>query len=115
MTWYEFNQNNSGGSFDYDGSRGISHKVFIEADSAALANVHANYIGIYFDGCDDGHDCHCCGARWYEVDDGDFYTVPAPPEPGEPFDDSERWNRKWMAGYEYFIHPLEGDFYGAGA
>lgn len=64
--FYQFRQNNSGGSFDFDAGRGISVYVVIEADSAADANLRAELIGIYFDDNYD-IDCECCGARWTEI------------------------------------------------
>jgi hypothetical protein len=65
MSFYTFNQNNSGGGFDRD--EDVSHYVIIEADSAFAANTKAESVGIYFNGCDDGTDCSCCGDRWCEV------------------------------------------------
>jgi len=61
MAFYTFSQNNSGGYFD-----GPEY-VIIEADSASEANTIALEHGIYFDGCQSGHDCSCCGDRWYEA------------------------------------------------
>lgn len=63
--FYTFNQNNSGGSFDFDKNRGITHYVIIEANDPEHANRRAEDIGIYFDGCESGEDCPCCGDRWY--------------------------------------------------
>lgn len=58
--FFTYNQNNSGGSFDG------AHYIIIEADSAQSANKFAeNYTPIYFNGCDSGRDCSCCGDRWY--------------------------------------------------
>lgn len=65
MSFYTFNQNNSGGSFDRD--QNVSHYVIIEADTPSAANTKATSVGIYFNGCDDGTDCRCCGDRWYEA------------------------------------------------
>lgn len=62
--WYEYRQNNSGGHFAY--SDGVSNFVLIEASSVDKANSKAESIGIYFNGCDEGIDCDCCGDRWYE-------------------------------------------------
>lgn len=59
MKFFTYRQNNSGGSFDSDHERGISHFVVIEAQNAAYANYKATEIGI---------DCSCCGDRWYEAD-----------------------------------------------
>lgn len=60
--FYTFNQNNSGGSFIMNDN--VAHFVIIEAESADAANTKAEDIGIYFDGCEKGWDCDCCGDRW---------------------------------------------------
>lgn len=62
--FFTFDQNNSGGSFDYDGERGITHYVIIEAADRHQAVDRAEEIGLYFDGVSDGRDCPCCGDRW---------------------------------------------------
>lgn len=62
---YEFSQNNSGGGFEENDK--ICHTVVIQAGSAKEANKKAEELGVYFDGCDKGLDCSCCGDRWYEV------------------------------------------------
>lgn len=72
LKWFEFNQNNSGGSHDIDAAVGTF--VLVEAANGEAANEKAESIGIYFDGCRDGRDCGCCGDRWYSQysdDDGD--------------------------------------------
>lgn len=63
--WYEYSQNNSGGSFQIDDS--VSVNVLIQATSAKEANNIAEDIGIYFDGISKGYDCSCCGDRWSEA------------------------------------------------
>lgn len=68
MAFFTYDQNSSGGSFITNDS--VAHYVIIEAVNAAHANEIAETIGIYFNGCDDGIDCHCCGDRWYPVQDG---------------------------------------------
>jgi hypothetical protein len=69
--FFEFPQNNSGGSFAIDDEAGIGPRVWIEAETKGLALSRALSIGIYFDGCDSGIDCSCCGDRWSEPwDDG---------------------------------------------
>ncbi len=72
MPFYEFHQNNSGGSFEVDDAHGIGPRVWIEGASVADAITRAETIGIYFDGCAIGRDCPCCGDRWYKPwrDDG---------------------------------------------
>lgn len=61
--FWEFTQNNSGGSFDVDSS--LTHRVVVEAASEEEAIRIGENLGIYFNGCDEGMDCPCCGDRWY--------------------------------------------------
>ena len=72
--FYSFRQNNSGGRFVFDEKDGISVLVVVEADDYEDACRRAENIGIYFDGCQAGIDCPCCGDRWYRPYDGT--TVP---------------------------------------
>jgi hypothetical protein len=65
--FYEYNQNNSGGSFDVD--KEVCHRVYIEADNKDDACFIAQSKGIYFDGVSSGRDCGCCGDRWYPQDE----------------------------------------------
>ncbi len=71
--YYTFNQNNSGGGFEKDQKSGIGVAVIVEALDVDHAIQRAEKIGIYFDGCERGLDCRCCGDRWYRPweDDGD--------------------------------------------
>lgn len=58
--FYHYPQNNSGGSFT-----GKYHHIIIEANSAEQADALAESgTEIYFDGCQTGSDCDCCGDRW---------------------------------------------------
>lgn len=75
--FYLFVQNNSGGQFIVDETEGIGEYVIIEAYSSVEANDIAEKKGIYFNGCDDGVDCSCCGDRWHQVDDSDADDVPS--------------------------------------
>ena len=70
--FFNFNQNNTGGSFDED--EDLDTEVIIEAYDPEDVNNRAREIGIYFDGCSDGRDCGCCGDRWYPVSDNDKGT-----------------------------------------
>jgi epoxyqueuosine reductase QueG len=112
MAFFEFNQNNTGGSFDFDEKRGISHWVIIEAANAQQANERAESIGLYFNGCDDGVDCSCCGDRWYpQYDEKDGTAEPT--IYGEKVERLSKFpqkdfNHKWMKGPEGFIHYLAG-------
>jgi hypothetical protein len=61
--FYSFRQNNSGGFFK-ELENGMFHLI-VEANSAQEANEIAQEQGVYFNGCEDGLDCECCGDRWY--------------------------------------------------
>lgn len=63
MPFFTFSQNNSGGHWQE--SEDLSHHVIIEAMSASEADDKLEAIGGYFDGCESGMDCECCGDRWY--------------------------------------------------
>jgi hypothetical protein len=76
MKWFHYSQNNSGGSFDIDPARGIGPHVWVEAPSIAAANAIAQSKGVYFNGCETGQDCPCCGDRWSEPWDDDGKDVP---------------------------------------
>lgn len=60
--FYCYGQNNSGGVFEI--TNDVTLNVVIEADSPDQADAKAEEIGIYFDGCELGIDCPCCGDRW---------------------------------------------------
>jgi hypothetical protein len=66
MNFYHYRQNNSGGAFIV--SETLCHHLFIEADNEHIANEKAVSLGVYFDGCENGMDCQCCGDRWYTPD-----------------------------------------------
>lgn len=76
MKFYTYRQNNSGG--EWIGPRYIS----IEAESEEAAEKRAPLVGIYFDGCDAGVDCPCCGDRWYRAAEE---SDEPPPRPGSPW------------------------------
>ena len=65
MQWYQYRQNNSGGSYQIDDD--VSILVLIEAPHSVDANAKAQHVGIYFNGCEDGLDCDCCGDRWHKA------------------------------------------------
>lgn len=71
--FYEYKQNNSGGSFDVDDK--LCNRLFIEADSAKIANRIAEGLGCYWNGVDAGLDCECCGDRWTPRSEGDWRCV----------------------------------------
>lgn len=75
--FYEFRQNNTGGSFVGP------VLVIVEASSPAEANeIAQEKSSVYFDGIDQGYDCECCGDRWYRADECDGSDVPS--EYGRP-------------------------------
>lgn len=73
MSFYEFRQNNSGGSW-----QAPAIQLYVEADTPFDANRIAQEEGVYFDGCATGEDCGCCGDRWYPVQASD--ALPMVPE-----------------------------------
>lgn len=86
--FYMFRQNNSGGKYKLPAIH-----VIIEAYSAAEADAIAERNGIYFDGCDLGYDCRCCGERWsrqYCDSDG----TAAPQIQGRDIDPAEDFVKK---------------------
>ncbi len=72
--FYTFCQNNTGGNFEVDAD--VDQYVIIEALTSDHANSIAENIGIYFDGCDAGMDCTCCGDRWDRVDENYAQSTP---------------------------------------
>lgn len=60
--FYQFDQNNSYGIFDVDDK--VCPIIIIEADTESEAIEKGLDLGIYFDGCNKGIDCPCCGDRW---------------------------------------------------
>jgi hypothetical protein len=63
LKFYEYSQNNTGGSFVTDDK--LCHRLFIEANSSTEADEIAEGFGCYWNGVDEGSDCPCCGDRWY--------------------------------------------------
>jgi hypothetical protein len=56
LKWYNFSQNNSGGSFVVD--ENVAEEIFIQAVSADEAIRKAEKF------CDNSDSCECCGDRW---------------------------------------------------
>ena len=74
MKFYKFRQNNSGGSFDVNAD--VTIEVYIEAEDVDMANIKAQEIGIYFDGCNTERDCPCCGDRWEKASESNSFDNP---------------------------------------
>lgn len=105
MAWFHYSQNNSGGGFDFDEAIGITHHVIIEAKDAWLADQRAQFMGLYFDGCDSGMDCSCCGDRWSRAyGDGDE----VPMVYGQPANNYKGWGGWMKDGKEIAVHPISG-------
>jgi len=97
--FFTFGLNNSGGSFDHDAAAGIGCDVCIEAVDAEDALARAEQIGLYFNGCDDGRDCPCCGDRWsYWMENSD--GTEAPEKYGKPL--------KGGWGLPSYVHYIDG-------
>jgi hypothetical protein len=75
MPFFHFPQNNSGGGFHITDK--LAHHVVIEASNAEFANIKLKALGGYFDGCNTGIDCGCCGDRWERVSDSDGQESPS--------------------------------------
>ena len=71
--FYEFTQNNSGGTFVVDDK--VCHRLFVEADNEDEAYSIAKSLGCYWDGVAKGIDCPCCGDRWYSPDKVDIEKI----------------------------------------
>lgn len=107
--FYTYNQNNSGGRFDVDVEKGISHYVIVEARNAEDADFKAERIGLYFNGCDDGRDCSCCGDRWSQQWSEKGDEVPS--VYGSPIKNGlavSEYMLKWIDGPEGYIHYSNG-------
>jgi len=94
--FFTFRQNNSGGNFVHDEKRGIGYAVCVEARDKKDACHLAEDIGLYFNGCDSGIDCSCCGDRWSDWVDGEK----TPGLYGQPIKGS------W--GIPSYVHYLDG-------
>jgi hypothetical protein len=106
VSFYTFNQNNSGGSFEFDKRHGISHYVIVEGDSLADVTAFAERIGLYWDGCENGRDCSCCGDRWSRPWDGEKLDE-VPSIYGEPIGTAKAF--RWMGDRpEGFVHYKDG-------
>lgn len=102
--FYRFFQTNSGGRFIFNAAQGISTEVWIEAMDAAHANSRAEELGIYFDGCEEGRDCSCCGDRWDRADERWTHTTQEEPTTANQF--GIGWAPEDMA--EGYLHRMDG-------
>lgn len=82
MTYYNYRQNNSGGSFSTP-----AINLVVKADSPADADAIALANGVYFDPTFE-IDCDCCGNRWSSAVDGWVSTSDTIPEVSD-------WDDQW--------------------
>ena len=106
--YFTFRQNNSFGRFDFSQDDGITVFVVIQANDASDANVTAITKGLYFDGCDSGTDCSCCGDRWDRVDDSE--ATDSPMVYGEPVETHVpiRFGSRIPEGRDIAVHHADG-------
>lgn len=105
MPFFHYHQNNSGGSF-----RAPALNVIVEARDAGDADSRAEDLGVYFNGCNDGRDCPCCGDRWSAAWDEDGDEVPSLyDEPVDKYLESD-WAGSWeKPGLpEVLVYRLDG-------
>lgn len=104
--WY-VNQNNSGGSFDFNEEWGITHFLVVEAlDKNHAISILENIVDSY---PNRGYDCPCCGFRWnlyiYEEEgsnEPEVYEMPVA-------DYVKKESLMWMdSGKEVCVHYLDG-------
>lgn len=116
--FFDYRQNNSGGSFIIDPKAGIGVNVIIEANDADHANTIAEGLGLYWygsqsDGYDDDddayntRDCPCCGDRWYPQDASYDKGDEVPSIYGEDVSGGV-FKTEWFDWGDSFIHYLDG-------
>jgi hypothetical protein len=72
--YYEFQQNNSGGSFVEDHKKGVGTDILIEARNNEEASSIFEKLGATVNGFYDYCSCcSCCGGRWNKIPE-DFET-----------------------------------------
>jgi hypothetical protein len=101
--FYTYDQTNSGGRFHINDQ--VSEFVIIEATSSKHADMIAKEVGIYFNGCENGSDCKCCGDRWSNAE----YTegTETPTIYGQPAEEFKNSSVKPDEAYCY-IYYLDG-------
>ena len=89
--FFTYRQNNTGGSFS-----GPALYVIVEAINASDADVRAEMNGVYFNGCDSGSDCECCGDRWYTTyGEGDAVPTVGATALSEMDEQKLKWDSEW--------------------
>lgn len=70
--FFTFDQNNTGGRF----LDNMPLFLIVEAIDSFQADDIAINNGVYFNGCEIGLDCECCGDRWTESSNNDSSETP---------------------------------------
>ena len=112
--FYEFSQNNSGGSLIVN--ENLCDRVIIEADSKNEAISKGEELGMYWNGVSCGIDCPCCGDRWNEPEEVDLIRYQ---EEGWPaFDYSEITKKykgdpleEWFKSYGHYTRKEEPSYH----
>lgn len=103
--FYTFRQNNSGGAFALTDD--LTRFVIIEATSKEQACDKLIALGAYFDGCEMGRDCSCCGDRWNTCCD-ESETPLVSGRAADQYGNGE-WEHRWMKpSREIVIHYEDG-------
>ena len=119
LKFYEYSQNNTGGSFVTDDK--LCHRLFIEAYSEKEADEIAEGLGCYWNGVDEGYDCECCGDRWYSGDlidlgkNKEFGAYPVKSwvdQRSKDMDPVQTMNERY-SGFEWVTPPAIGEKYGS--
>ena len=105
LKYWTWRQNNTGGSFVRNAE--VAELVIVEAITPGEAEEKAASVGIYYNGCDDGMDCPCCGDRWYPADEE---GTEVPEYYGTPIVEFDSVRDK---SHDVILHTREGEiFYG---
>ena len=112
--FYEFYQNNSGGSFIVNDT--LCERVIIEADSEEEAISKGKELGMYWDGVSCGIDCSCCGDRWNTPEEVDLIRYQEEGWPAFDYSDITRKYKgdpleEWLKAYGHYTRKEEPTFH----
>ncbi|MED2979537.1 hypothetical protein P4284_23020 [Bacillus swezeyi] len=103
MTFYNYDQNNSGGFFEVNEK--LCHRLFIEAESREEADDIAESLGVYWAGIEKGLDCPCCGDRWYGASKVDLEKINEEGWEASVYDSTPYPEAEWNERYgNYPLH-----------
>jgi hypothetical protein len=107
--FFTVGQNNSGGDFDFNEEKGITHSLIVEAkDKGHAEQRFSEIISSY----NPSASCPCCGERWPSPEhlfyDDDLFISEYPSIYGYPVSDYQ-YQMRWMPdGKEACVHFLDG-------